>query len=149
MAQHEHGALIGRQMTEPALELIAHRNVVLRVGPASVVHREPQLEDIPSPLPSRHAEAGVDEQPVEPAIEPIGIPEGPQVPPGQEQGVLHRVGCPVVIAEDQSGGRIQTCGSAPRQGREGVNVTLLRSEDELVIHMSEGEGGGGSPTRHS
>ena len=72
-----------------------------------------------------HVDAGMDDEPMEPGIEPIGIAKLGQVPPGADEPLLDRVARELRVAEDQPGCRVQ-----PRDGRadehgEGVMIASL------------------------
>ena len=68
--------------------------------------------DRPPASPAGLVEAGVDEQAVEPGIEPVRITKPGQVTPGAHQGVLDRVARELGVPEDEARGRVQPGGAA-------------------------------------
>ena len=82
---------------------------------------------------ARDVEAGVDGQTVEPGIEPVGVAQDPEVPPGPEESILDRVSREFRVPEDQPGCRVQ-----PRDGQvdergEGLMIAIPRSLDETSL----------------
>ena len=65
------------------------------------------LHDLALPDPPGLAIAGVDEQPMEPGVEAVGVADGADVQPGGHQRLLDGIGRPVVAAQDQSRGSMQ------------------------------------------
>ena len=81
----------------------------------------------------RRIDAGVNGQPVEPGIEPVGVAQPGQVPPGSHHGLLDRVARELRVPEDETGGRVQ-----PRDGRvdehaEGVMIAPACPLDETSL----------------
>ena len=90
--------------------------------------------DAMAPEPSRLIDTGVDEQPVEPRVEAVRIPQRGQVAPGADERVLHGVLCLFGIPEDEPGGRVQTGDRGACQLGEGVMIARPRSLHEVSLH---------------
>ena len=99
---HEYGALLGGQPTKASGQLVTHGGQLLGVAmPPCVGRGHVDLHD-PAPLdPPRLPIAGVDEEPIEPGVETIGVADGADVQPGGRERVLDCIGRPVVASQDQ------------------------------------------------
>ena len=97
--------------------------------------------DDPALAASCEVDAGVDDQPMQPGIEPVGFAKARKVPPGPDESVLDRVACELRVPEDQAGRPVQ-----PHDGRagelgEGVMIALPRALDEpSLVHGRLGDG---------
>jgi hypothetical protein len=80
-------------------------------------------------LPARLRVAGVDDQPMEPRVEPIRIADRMDMEPRTDQGVLDGVGGQVVGAEDQSRGPVQSLEPVGDQKLESVSVASFGAKD--------------------
>ena len=90
------------------------------------------LDRAPAPA-SQEVETSVDDEAMQPGVEPVGISESRQLPPGADERLLDRVARELGVPENESGGSVQ-----PREGwvdepREGVGITPLRAIDELSL----------------
>ena len=90
----------------------------------------------PAPPATQHVDAGADEKSVDPSVEPVGVAQPRQVPPGSEQGFLDRVPRELAIPEDEPGSRVQPRDSRAGKHREGVMIAPLRLLDETsLVHL--------------
>ena len=71
---------------------------------------------------------------MQPGLEPIGIAERPQVPPGHDEGRLDGVLGEIGVAQDPVRDRHAPVADLAGKGVEGLLVALLRSVDELSMH---------------
>ena len=90
------------------------------------------LDRAPAPAP-QEVETSVDDEAVQPGVEPVGIAESRQLPPGADERLLDRVARELRVPEDEPGGSVQ-----PREGwvdepREGVRIAPPRAIDELSL----------------
>ena len=90
--------------------------------------------DAMAPEPARLIDAGADEQPVEPGVEAIGVPERGQITPGADERVLDGVLGLVGVPEDEPGGAVQTGDRGACQHGEGVMIAPPRSLHEIPLH---------------
>ncbi len=135
----EHGALLGGQATEPALQLVAHGGQVLGVAVAGHLGRgHVDLHDPALPDPPGLAIAGVDEQPIEPGVEAVGVPDGADVQPGGHERLLDGIGRQVVAAQDQPRGPMQPIEGTRGKRGEGVMVAVPGPKDEVSLHRTSG-----------
>ena len=85
-------------------------------------------------MASRAVVAGAHQEPVEPGVEAVGVAQAAEVDPRLQQGVLDRVGSPVLLAQDESRGCQQASGATRGQRREGVDIPALRLDHQLTLH---------------
>ena len=108
--------------------------------------RQLDLDRPPSPAAGL-VDAGIDGESIQPGIEPVGIPQLREVPPGSDQPLLDRVACELGVAEDEAGGLVQPHDGGAGELGEGVMIasprtlhepSLVHGRLELVRH---GQGG--------
>src|SRR4051794_15639883 len=73
-----------------------------------------------SPAPARLVEAAVDEETMEPGVEPVRVAKPGQVSPGTYQRVLDRVARELRVPKDEARGRVQP--RSRRRGEHGEGV---------------------------
>src|SRR5436305_8587720 len=78
-------------------------------------------------------EARVDDQSMEPGVEPIRVTKAGQVSPGSDGCLLDRVARELRVAEDQAGSRVQPREMDVEQGREGVMIASPRPFNETSL----------------
>ena len=136
--QDEHRSLIDVEASEAAFEFIAIGEIDARIeNPRRLRHRErlePNLGAPPAAVPARFAIARMDEQPVEPGLEAIGIAQAVEASPGGHEGLLRSVLGSAVVAEDQSGGDVEPADRDARQLTERVVITRHRPLHEIPLH---------------
>jgi hypothetical protein len=66
----------------------------------------------------------VDEQPMEPGIESIGVADGANVQPRGHEGLLDGIRRQVVASQDQAGRSVQSIERVRGERREGVVVAV-------------------------
>jgi hypothetical protein len=93
---------------EGSLHEVAVREVPTRIGIRRLVDGSDLDLDRATPATAGLVEAGIDEEAVEPGVEPLRITKSGQVPPGSHQGVLDRVARELRVPEDESRGRVQS-----------------------------------------
>ncbi len=131
MDEHEHRPVLHAQLEEGSFELVT-------VGqPAEVVGRLRRLEldggDF-GPMPSGSSSlvgAGMDEQTMEPRVEPTVLTESAKVSPGADQRLLDGILGRIRVAQDPAGDGEEAVVSRGRQGIECLVVAALRSFDEI------------------
>jgi hypothetical protein len=106
-----------------------------RVGDGRVmVKRDLDFDRTPSPAP-RLIQAGVDRESMEPGVEPIGLTQPGQIPPGSEECVLDSVACELRVPEDQSSGLVQPHDSSASELGEGVVIASLGPlHEQSLVH---------------
>lgn len=98
--QHEDGPLFGRKPTEPPFELVSIGDPKELVGSCwSVDRQQPQVRDATT-LTRRLGDALVDQQAMQPRVEPIRIAESSQIAPGDHECVLEDILGSVDVAQD-------------------------------------------------
>jgi len=126
----EHGALLRSQLSEAAFELIGGCRRALRVrAPLRLERFDLDLPDPMASLPARLRVAGVDDQPMEPRVEPVRISDRMDMEPRADQGVLDSVGGEVVGAKDQSRRPVQSLETVGDQNLESVSVASPGAKD--------------------
>jgi hypothetical protein len=101
-------------------------------GWRSIERRKLDLDRAPASTPDR-IDAGAEDQSVEPGVEPIGITQARQVPPGSDVGILDRVSRELLVPEDESGRRVQPRDERAGKHGKGVMIASPRSFDELSL----------------
>ncbi len=134
VAQHQQRPLLGRQSPEGAVELVALGDPEVLIPPDGDVNR--QLDEaghVPS-HPLRVGDAGMNDEPVEPGIEAIGIPQGREISPGRHERLLDRVLRPVDVAQDALGDREQAPHPRAQELRVRPTVAVASRLDKVAIH---------------
>ena len=122
------------QPEKAAFELIAvgdHRGGVGHRG--GIEFGQLDVHAVPA-CPSRLIDAGMDEQPMHPGIELVGIAQRGQITPGPDERVLDGVLGLFDIPEHEPGGAIQAGDRGACQLGEGVMIALPRSLHEVSLH---------------
>src|SRR5206468_10224327 len=88
----------------------------------------------PVPPPAGFRVTGIDEEAVEPGVEPVRIAEAGQLAPGDHQCLLHRILGPVDVAEDSLSNREEPVRAGACQDAKGLPVAQLGLLDEIAIH---------------
>jgi hypothetical protein len=105
--EHEDRPLIGRKAPESPFELISIGDPEEVVGRGRPVEREdPQVRGSTT-LARRLDDADVDDEAMQPRIEPVRIAESSKVAPGDHQCVLEGILGSVDVAQDPLGHREQ------------------------------------------
>ena len=130
----DHGPQLRLEPEEAAFESIAildRRHVVDDRGQrdSGQVDVEPVTSES-----SRLIDTGVDEQPMQPGVESVGIPQGGQITPGSDERVLDGVLGLFDIPQHEPGGGIQSGDRGACQLGEGVMIALPRSLHEVSLH---------------
>src|SRR5687767_9600759 len=90
VVQDEDSPLVERDMSEGALDLVSVRELAARIGGRGTAEIEHSNAGGALPSASRLGIAGVDQDPVDPGVEALAIPEVWQLSPGGHEGVLQR-----------------------------------------------------------
>ena len=98
--EDEDCSLLGRQSPEAALELVAIGNRQELVVCRRPVDRQDSDAHRPAAIPARLPITGVDEQAMEPRVEPVSVPQRWQLSPGEYQGLLDGIFGKAAIAKD-------------------------------------------------
>ena len=80
--------------------------------------------------------AGVEEDPVKPGIEAIGIAQGGQVPPASDERLLDGVLRAVRVPQDEPGRGVEPTDRGACQHGEGVMIALPCSLHEVSLHVA-------------
>ena len=125
--------MVDAQVDEAALELVTLGDGDRCVGGIPGRDRGELDLDRSSSVAARNIETGVDREPMDPGVEPIGIAEPGQVPPRPDERVLHRVAGQVLVAEDQASHGLETADRGVEEQGEGVMVASPGSLHELAF----------------
>ena len=135
--EDDHRPLLRREAPEATGELITDGHGALGVGCHRLVRRlEGELDDLPPPALFRGPVAGPHKQAMQPGVEPVRVTQTAEVAPGLEESILDGISGLLVVAEDEPGGPEKPIGRARGQGREGVEIALLRPNHEVSLHRS-------------
>ena len=111
--QDEDGSLLGRQSSEPALQLITIVDRWIRVGVGGTIGQRSRRS-----LPTAAAVLGIcgmNQEPVRPGFEPIRVAERRKMTPDGDQRLLCRVLGARAVPQDAVGDRVQ---ADRRRGRQ-------------------------------
>ena len=132
--EDEDRPLFRRQSPEPAVELVVIVDGQVPIAGSRFVRLEQDDVRREAPATSGLGVAGVDEDPMEPRLEPIGVAQGRELPPHLDEGHLDRVFGEVDVAQDPVRDEDAAVADRTNQGAEGLLVALLRSIHEGPKH---------------
>jgi hypothetical protein len=139
--EDDRDALIGLQAPEATLQLVAIGGCLAGVGLRRLEPEDPDLGRAGSMAPALVG-AGIDEQAVQPGVEPIGIAQAGQLSPGLDEGFLDGVLGKWEVAEHEARDPEEAVSGRDREDLEGLVVTALGRLDECSRHP------GSSATTH-
>ena len=90
----------------------------------------------PSPATPGLGVAGIGQDPMEPGLEELGIPQGADLAPGGQQRGLDGVVGVVEVAQDPERDRHASVAGQARQCVECLSIALLRLNDQCCVHPS-------------
>jgi hypothetical protein len=132
--QDQRRALLHGECEKGSFELVAIDELAELIDRRRVIDRQDRdLDRAPLAAPDVVL-AGVDEEAMEPGVEPIGVAQTPKIAPGPDQGVLDGILCGIPVAEDPPRDRVQAVVCRNREGLEGLVVASLCALDELGRH---------------
>jgi hypothetical protein len=134
VVEDEDGALLRRQTSEAAVQLVSVMDCPVLVTRNWFVRLEQDDVRSKSPATPGLGVARIDEDPVEPCLEPIEVTEGGQFTPRLNERDLYSVLGEVGITQDPMRDEDAAVADRPNQGAEGLLVTLSRSLDESPEH---------------
>src|SRR5262245_35651990 len=137
VVEHHDRPFLHAEAPERSLELVAIEEARKVVGPRVLIERElAYLDGAPLPDASRLAMTGPNQDPMEPRVEAIGVPERREVAPGGDECLLGRVPRPIRIAEHELGDRVEARDRPERQLVERVSIARHGPLDEDPIHRT-------------
>ena len=93
--------------------------------------------DRPTPTPTRHVDARMDDELAQPGVELVRVAQRRQVAPGADEAVLDRVAGQLRVAKDQAGGCVEPGDGRAGERGEGVMIALPCPFDEVpLVHDS-------------
>jgi len=136
VVEDQDGALLDGEPTKGALELVSMLNVQVLVRP---VHRldgeEPDCFRPPPATPGLGV-TGIGQDPMEPGLEELRVPEGANFAPSGQQRRLDSVVSKVEIAQDPERDRHASVTGQASQRVEGPSIALLYLVHQLCVHPS-------------
>jgi hypothetical protein len=113
------------------------------VGRRRVVDGSELDLDDPALAATNEVETGVDDEAMEPGVEPVGVAKSRQVTPGTDERFLDGIARELTVPEDQPGSRVQPRKTVIEQLREGGMLASTCSLDEVsLVHGRLGSIGG-------
>ena len=107
-----------------------------RCRPGSTARRWAGPERSPSSArPLRLVVAGVDEDPMDPGLESVRLPQVRDPAPGEHEGVLQRVLGETRVAQDPVGDRVERIADLVHQDGERLAIAPTGLLDEVSIHL--------------
>jgi hypothetical protein len=138
--QDDHGPHLRLKPEEAAFELVTIGDERFDTGGRRWFEFGKLDIDTVASEPSRLIDAGIDEQPVEPRVEAVRVPQRGQHAPGLDERVLDGVLGLIWITEDEPSGTIQAGDRGGCQLGEGVMIASPRSLHEVSLHVALGAG---------
>ena len=126
-------APVGIQAPERPLDLVAIDDEGTDVADGNVGGRSQLNLDHPAASTPQELETGTNGDPVDPGVEPVGVAQPRQVPPGLDECLLDRVARELRVMEDQSGCCVQPRDDPADEHGEGVMIAIPRSLDETSL----------------
>jgi len=134
VGQDQRRALRDGEFEERSFELVAIDQLAELIVCASVLDLEAKDLDGPPRLPPGLVRTGVDQEAMQPRVEPFGIAERAQVAPGSDQGILDGVLRGIPVAKDPPRDRVQAVVCGARENIECLVVAPLCAFDEIGRH---------------
>jgi hypothetical protein len=136
VVQHKDRALVRREPSEAALQLVAvgHAEQVVR-SDRGVEWQNAEIGGSTT-FTRRLGDAHVRQEAMDPRVEPVRIAEARKVTPGDHQRVLQGILGPIDISEDPMRDREESVAAESDQVDERRLVSVLRRLDEVAIHPS-------------
>ena len=106
---------------------------------------ELDLDDTPPPV-TEEIKAGMNEEAVEPGVEPVRVAQPGKALPGPDETLLDRVARELRVPKDQPGRRVQPRDRPADEHGEGVMIALRRPVHELSL-VHGGPPGSGTAIR--
>ena len=130
---HDDGAPFGVEVPERLIDEVPVGDRRREVDAGRAVDRRQFDLDRPVPASAHDVDAGVDDEPAKPGVEPVRIAERRQGPPGADESILDTVARELRVPEDQPGRRVQPRDGVAGKRREGVMIAPLRPLDEVSL----------------
>ena len=135
VVQDEDRALLDGESGEGALQFISVDDPVGRVGRRRPVDGQDPNRGAPLPGSPRLVVTGMDEDPMDPGLEAIGLTQARELPPGQDEGVLQRVLGEGLVAQDPLSDSEERPADMVHQEGERFSVTFASLFDEASLHL--------------
>ena len=138
VVQDEDRPLIDIEPGKTPLELVTIGEIEGSIRFGEFEEPDGDVQASQRPVLTRFAIARPHEHLMKPGIEPIGVAQAPDVPPGGDERLLGRILGLTLVAEDQPGDGVEPAGRDARQLTERVMVARHRSLHEIPIHRASG-----------
>ena len=132
--QDEDCPLIDREPAKRPLQLVAVGDGMRPIGGRMSIHGHDPDGRRPSARPPRFVVAGMNEDPVDPRLEALGIPKARDPPPGEDKGVLQRVLGSARVTQDSEGHGEERVADLVHQDGKRLAVAPTGLLDEVSIH---------------
>jgi hypothetical protein len=135
VVQNEDRSLLGRQSSEPSFELVPIGDSQQCVRCRRSVDRQHPQDRSSAALARRLVDALMNEESLQPRVEPVRIAEPSKVTPGDHQRILEGILGSIDVAEDPLCDREEAVGAGADQVDERLPVSTLSHLDEFQIHQ--------------
>jgi hypothetical protein len=127
-------AVVDREAPEPTFELVPVRETA-----CAVCHGRFHADRLHGRLMSAPASVLVrgraNEDPIQPGVEALHVPQFRQLAPAADEGLLNGVLGEMGVAQHEPGDRVEAVDLARGEQREGLPIPAPRSLDELLSHL--------------
>src|SRR5262249_25525579 len=127
--------LLDRDPPERTLQLVAIDDGQGMIRGRRSFHRQDPDASGPVPGPRRLVVAGMNEDPMDPRLEAVCVPQPRELPPGEDEGVLQRVLGETRVAQDPERDREERIADLVHQDGERLTVAPTGPFDEVSIHL--------------
>jgi len=134
--EYEDRSLLDGEPSEGSFELVAVVDGQVRVGPVHGLDREEPDAFRPASATPGLGVAGVGQDPVQPRLEAVGVPQSTNLAPGGQQRSLDGVVGMVEVAQDSERDRHAPVAGHAGEGVEGLSIAPLRLSDQVCVHPS-------------
>jgi len=133
VVQRDDGPVPGIQAAQRLVHELAIRQGGRMIGRRRRIDGRQFDLDGPPASTAREIEAGVHRQAVQPGVEPIGIAQPGQVPPGTDEGLLDGVASELRVPKDEAGRRVEAGEPGVDELGERGLIAAPRALDELSL----------------
>jgi hypothetical protein len=132
--QHEDRAVLGRQTPERAIQRVPVVDRDDGVGSTRSVDRQDPDARGPSTMAAQLLVACIDQEPIQPRRETLGVAKPRELAPGEEECLLDRVLGPIAIAKDPIRDAVAQVAVQVDELREGNVVAITSPFDQPRPH---------------
>ena len=139
--QHDDDPLVGIEERHRSHYLVTLQDTAKRIGLRDGLRDRVERDEAHAAATAQAVAADVDQDPIEPGLEAIGIAQGPGRPPGTDQSFLGRILGVALIAKEEAGQPIGAIQLSRRQAAEairGIEASVARGFPFMNVTRADG-----------